>query len=95
MDIEGSEPLALKGMKRTLSRNKNLVLIVEINPRCLRSAGVEPVDFLAQLATAGFECQLIDEEQRCLHSAGTDLILEEESRRGHYNIYCVEKTHTV
>jgi len=91
MDIEGSEPSALKGMKRTLSQNKNIVLIVEINPRCLRSAGVEPVDFLAQLADAGFECQLIDEDQRRLYPTNADLILEEESRRGHFNIYCVEQ----
>jgi len=86
MDIEGSEPNALKGMAKTLSISKDIVLFVEINPACLSQAGVKPLDFLSQLNDAGFDCQIIDEENRCLRSIDTDL--------GFCNLYCVKKTST-
>jgi FkbM family methyltransferase len=49
LDIEGFEPLALKGLARTLERHRP-TLIVEFNPRCLRDLhGLEPIEFARQL----------------------------------------------
>ena len=81
MDIEGGEPLALKGMMKTLSHSKDLVLFAEINPDCLSQAGVEPNDFLRSLTSAGFECQIIDEDQKRLRPIDGQL--------GFCNLYCV------
>jgi FkbM family methyltransferase len=82
MDIEGSEPFALEGMKETLAKSKDVVLVVEINPDCLSQGGVEPDDFLSRLRDAGFECQIIDEDGRRLKPIHGD--------PGFCNLYCVK-----
>jgi len=82
MDIEGGEPSALEGMKSTLSRSKDVVLFVEINPDCLLQAGATPEKLLAQLDKAGFQCQHINEEERTLQPANAGV--------GFCNIYCVK-----
>jgi FkbM family methyltransferase len=86
MDIEGAEPNALKGMMQTLSLSTHIELFVEINPECLSKAGVEPKDFLSQLNSAGFDCQIIDEANRRLIPIEADL--------GFCNLYCVKKSKT-
>ena len=86
MDIEGGEPSALEGMKKTLSRSKDVVLFVEINPDCLLQAGETPEKLLAQLDDAGFKCQDIDEEGKTLRPI--------DAAVGFCNIYCVNKSKT-
>jgi len=54
MDIEGAEPLALKGMAQLIARSENLRMIVELAPDALRAGGFEAAEFLDQLAAAGF-----------------------------------------
>ncbi len=54
MDIEGAEPLALKGMTQLIARSENLRMIVELAPDALRAGGFEAAEFLDQLAAAGF-----------------------------------------
>jgi len=84
MDIEGGEPFALKGMKKTLSKSKDIVLFVEFNAPSLHRAGSNPEDLLAQLENTGFECQVINEELRCLQPIKPNLRF--------CNIYCTKKT---
>lgn len=90
MDIEGGEPYALEGMKKTLSENKNIVFFVEFNGPSLQRAGVSPEDFLAQLDNAGFVCQLINEELRCLQPIKPDVVL----RKAYCNLYCIREATT-
>ena len=54
LDIEGAEPLALAGMGETLSRCHGVRLIVEYNPKALRSAGDSPEHLLQSLRSLGF-----------------------------------------
>jgi FkbM family methyltransferase len=82
MDIEGAEPLALEGMKETVATSKEVVLFVEINPDCLSQGGVEPDGFISRLHDAGFECQIIDEDERSLKAIDGD--------PGFCNLYCVK-----
>ena len=83
MDIEGGEPHALQGMKKTMSQSKDMVLFVEFNRSCLLQAGVNQQAFLAQLKKADFECQVINEELRCLQPIKPGL----ES----CNLYCLKE----
>ena len=94
MDIEGFEPYALEGMKETLDKTKNILLFLELAPNHLSRAGVSPDDFLAQLDKAGFACQVINEERRCLQPTTTELIPEEGFSRGYCNLYCVKKANS-
>lgn len=58
MDIEGAEPLALKGMSKLISRG-SVVLVMEFNPEALRRGGVAPETFLASLEEQGLTVSAI------------------------------------
>ncbi len=78
MDVEGYEPYALAGMARTISESKDLVLFSDLNPICMRRAGVEPWDFVSRLKGSGFRVQLIDEERKLLRPMTASLLEELE-----------------
>jgi FkbM family methyltransferase len=50
IDAEGAEPFILRGMKRILKANPQVILLIEFAPSHLVRAGVAPADFLDQLA---------------------------------------------
>lgn len=58
MDIEGAEPLALKGMSELISWGK-FALVMEFNPAALRSGGTAPETFLASLEERGLSVSAI------------------------------------
>jgi FkbM family methyltransferase len=49
MDIEGTEPKAFLGMREILSKNPNLIIIMEFFPSIIREAGDSPEDFAHQI----------------------------------------------
>jgi FkbM family methyltransferase len=99
MDIQGAEALALRGMRRILAGNPEMVIFAEFWPWGIEQTGLKAAGFLEQLRDAGFSFQAIDEEgrkltavetvdelvagHRDLQYTGTDL------RRSHANLLCV------
>jgi FkbM family methyltransferase len=61
MDIEGAEPLALKGMTRILSDPKLKVVFIECNRDMLAAQGTSPEEVLGTLRDRGFSCLRLDE----------------------------------
>lgn len=61
MDIQGWEEKALKGARKTINKNPNLRLIVELWPKGLKEAGANPLKFLESLKNFGFNIYLINE----------------------------------
>jgi hypothetical protein len=53
LDIEGAEPLALRGLAKTLAQ-RDLMLFFEFSPEPLRSAGFDPVAELAEFIAHDF-----------------------------------------
>jgi FkbM family methyltransferase len=66
IDIEGHEPFALEGMRKTLEKSEDVILFCELAPEYLRRAGVDPSDYLAQLRSYGFDARVIDEDRKLL-----------------------------
>ena len=54
LDIEGSEKLAVEGMRTLVKRNPALKLIIELNPSCLEAGTIHPEDLLILLGELGF-----------------------------------------
>jgi FkbM family methyltransferase len=54
IDVEGAEPLVLRGAERLIHENPELKLVVEFCPANLHRAGVAPEAFLEQLGGYGF-----------------------------------------
>ena len=64
LDIEGFELLALKGLERTVAKNKPLILR-EFNPRCLASnANTNPEQFADQVFGLADDIEAIEHDGR-------------------------------
>ena len=62
IDAQGAEGRVLKGMRRTLERNRSAALLIEFSPNLLALLGDDPDEGLADLARHGFDLFVIDEE---------------------------------
>jgi FkbM family methyltransferase len=62
MDVQGTEPSALRGMRDLLDANERVLFFTELAPPSLRDAGSSPAEYVEALADAGFELHVIDEE---------------------------------
>ena len=60
MDIQQAEPLAIKGMRELLKRQKEVRILTEIEPPQLRQSGVDPREFLDSLLRLGFRLFSLD-----------------------------------
>lgn len=63
MDIEGSEPKALQGMKKIISENPQLKIITEFNQNAMLAVGSSPEDLIDFLLDVGFIIEEIDEKK--------------------------------
>lgn len=76
MDVEGAEPLALKGMKRTIERSKDLKMFIEFEHN-----KEELFDFLSQYFSV-----------YCIKNDGHSIRFEEACHQSlEPNIYCVRR----
>ena len=53
VDIEGAEPLAFRGARRTIAQNPDLVTVMEWSPGQIEAAGFDVSGFLDELAGQG------------------------------------------
>jgi FkbM family methyltransferase len=60
MDIEGSEPAALEGMRELLSRDDRPTLLIESNATMLIYGGSSPTSLMSFLDSCGYELYLLD-----------------------------------
>jgi FkbM family methyltransferase len=74
MDIEGAEPLAVRGMSELLRANPRLQMVLEFAPALLRAAGFEPAEVLADLRKAGFTLARILDDGRCAPATDAELL---------------------
>jgi FkbM family methyltransferase len=66
IDIEGEEPSALEGMRRTLERSPDACVLLEFSPAALRAAGHDPNEFGARLKRKFERVEVVDERTRGL-----------------------------
>jgi hypothetical protein len=80
MDVQGSEPLVLDGMKELIKKVK--LLILELWPYGLKVAGFEPSDIINRLIVNDFKIIYIDEDFNVITRN-----IEEHVNIDHKNIY--------
>ena len=85
MDVEGSEPKAIKGMKKIILSNPNLKIVTEFNQYAIKSVDSSPQEFLELLDEMGLEFKEIDEKD-----TGTLNIVSKEKLLAKQvcNLYC-------
>ena len=100
VDTEGHEIRVLEGMDEILRNAADMKLIVEFNPKCLRSAGYEPSDLLKKILQFGFEIYFVDDDKRVVYKLAEnniegwrDYVLEKSSVPGvktYIDLLCVK-----
>ena len=61
IDVEGAEPLVWRGMRRVLSDNDRIEIVLEWSASHFRRSGEDPVAFLAMIREAGFSAYKIED----------------------------------
>ncbi|GEP12663.1 hypothetical protein MGN01_45080 [Methylobacterium gnaphalii] len=59
IDVEGSEPLVLRGAWRAIANNRQIVVMMEWSPDQLASCGHEPAALIEELRSHGLVCSAI------------------------------------
>lgn len=89
MDIEGAEPLALQGMRAMIKANPELQLVTEFNSSALSQGGTDPIVYLRELESCGFNLYGITEDELVPITSRTDMSeLAYFHRTGYINILC-------
>jgi FkbM family methyltransferase len=77
MDIQGSEALALKGMKKTIHEADSLMLFTEFWPQGILINGDSPRTFLQSLSDNGFEIYEINSQKTKLEKKSNSQLIQE------------------
>ena len=85
MDIEGSEPKVLRGMKRILRENLQIKIITEFCPAIIEEMGSSPKDFLKTLENDFIVKEIVDKEPY-YKKANIEKLLN--LGKGWTNLYC-------
>ncbi len=62
VDAEGSEFLAIEGMKGLLKKNKDIKIVLEYFPLLVKNMGGDPIKMIQDLLDMGFRIDLIPED---------------------------------
>ncbi len=90
MDIQGAEPAALAGARRTIARAARLVLFTELSPSHLGSPA-SVASFLDELTGLGFDLFEIDETQACLRPRDPEELVAVAGRGAeHLDLVCLK-----
>jgi|Tabmets5t2r1_1033131.scaffolds.fasta_scaffold19852_2 FkbM family methyltransferase len=81
LDLEGAEPLAAQGMRRTLERASAAAALVEVNTSALKAGGFTPAELVARLRDIGLRVWYVDERRGQLRSVNVSAPLKG-------NLYC-------
>ena len=66
MDIQGAEHFALNGMKKTLIKYPNLIIVTEFSPKMLTESGGNPEKFMDFFIEKDFSVKYFDEKRNKL-----------------------------
>jgi FkbM family methyltransferase len=64
LDVEGAEPLAVAGMRRSVERAETVLVLAEVNSDALRAGGHSPSDLVGALRDCGLDVAFVDESAR-------------------------------
>lgn len=88
MDIQGHEPVALRGMRETLRRRPDAAIITEFDAPMIRSAGESPEGYLEELRSLGFRFTILSDYGRPVANAEAAEIVS-RCRNGEFvNLFC-------
>jgi FkbM family methyltransferase len=89
IDVQGFEGHVLRGMRQTIQRSEDLILLTEFWPFGLRSAGTSPEDLLVELEDAGLRLYELTPKGGLAHLTDKKAFIERHPGRKYANIVAV------
>jgi FkbM family methyltransferase len=86
IDVQGFERQVFLGMKETIRRSANLIMLMEFWPFGLESAGTNPLEFLKELEAAGLELFELTGRKKLKKVAEKELFISRYPGRRYANI---------
>ncbi|OQB51146.1 MAG: hypothetical protein BWX99_02802 [Deltaproteobacteria bacterium ADurb.Bin151] len=59
MDVQGYECHVFRGMKKVIARSREMFMISELSPYCLKKAGASAEIYLSEVKRAGFDVEVL------------------------------------
>ena len=93
LDIQGAEPLAMKGMKKILNNNPKLKILQEWWPSAIKKLGHDPARYIMNLEQNGFEIIEIDDtKQELIKTTSKQLMKKYPNKQiEDVNLFCTRK----
>jgi FkbM family methyltransferase len=88
MDIQGHEPVALRGMRDLLGRHPGAKLITEFDAPMIRKAGESPEGYLEGLRSLGFRFTILSDYGKAIENAGAPEIIARCHNGEFVNLFC-------
>lgn len=88
LDVEGYELHVIRGMRRLLTVNNRIRLVVEFAPQYLRRAGSLPMELLRELRELGFAYQSLDGDRGQIEAASDCELLSRYDKTGWTDLWC-------
>lgn len=86
LDIQGSEEAAVRGMERLLAASPRALVVVELSPADVSSAGSDPRALLGYYRSLGFELLVQLPDEKGLSELSDDELLQRADELEHVNL---------
>ena len=63
IDVQGYEYHVFKGMKKVIARSKEMFIISELSPYCLKKAGASAEAYISEVKLAGFDVKVLSKDE--------------------------------
>ena len=94
LDIQGAEPLAIKGMNKIIEDNSELKIIQEWWPDGIKKFDIEPTEHIINLQKKGYEIIEIDDTQNELIKTTSEKLIKKYPNKKiqDINLFCIKNS---
>ena len=93
IDTQGSEVRVLKGLEKTIGRNKHIKMLIDYFPIAIRAMGHKSIDLLKLLTKYEFHIWYVNRPEKRLTPVTNIIDFDKEykdTKRGDMNLFCIK-----
>ena len=94
LDIQGAEPLAIKGMNKIIEDNSELKIIQEWWPDGIKKFDIEPTEHIINLEKKGYDIIEIDDIQNKIIKTNSEKLIKKYPNKKiqDINLFCIKNS---
>ena len=94
LDIQGAEPLAIKGMNQIMENNSEIKIIQEWWPDGIKKFDIEPTEHIINLEKKGYDIIEIDDIQNKIIKTNSEKLIKKYPNKKiqDINLFCIKNS---